>query len=82
MAINNEMLNKLKKLDDAQFKHLISEIAGAAGADPMKTAALLRDTGPLREILNDMTPEEAQKLINQVGQAKAESILKDLEGRI
>ena len=82
MAINNEMLGKLKKLDDAQFKHLVTEIANAAGADPLKTAAMLRDTGTLREILNDMTPEEAQNLLNKVGQDKAESILKDLEGRI
>ena len=82
MAINNDMLGKIKRLDDAQFKNLISQIASAAGADPMKTAALLRDTGTLREILNDMTPEEAQNLINKVGQDKAESILKDLEGRI
>ena len=36
MAINNEMLGKLKKLDDAQFKHLVTEIANAAGADPLK----------------------------------------------
>lgn len=82
MAINNEMLGKIKKLDDSQFKVLISEIANAAGADPLKTAALLRDTGTLREILNDMTAEEAQNLINKVGKGKAESILKDLEGRI
>ena len=82
MAINNDMLGKIKKLDDAQFKSLISEIASAAGADPLKTAALLRDTGTLREILNDMTPDEAQNLINKVGKDKAESILKNLEGKI
>ena len=82
MAINNDMLGKIKKLDDAQFKSLISEIASAAGADPLKTAALLRDTGTLREILNDMTPDEAQNLINKVGKDKAESILKNIEGKI
>lgn len=82
MAINNDMLGKIKKLDDAQFKSLISEIASAAGADPLKTAAFLRDTGTIRKILNDMTPEEAQNLINKVGQDKAEIILKNLEGKI
>lgn len=80
--IDKEMLNKITGLDDQTFKKLVGEIAAAAGADPMKTAMFLQDSGRLKEMLADMTPQEAQQLLNKVGRDRADSILKDIKNKL
>ena len=82
MSVDKETLKKITSLDDQNFKKLVSEIAAAAGADPKKTAMLLQDSGRLKEMLGDMTPDEANQLLNKVGKDRAEGILNNIKNKI
>ncbi|HBL84469.1 MAG: hypothetical protein A2Y17_10100 [Clostridiales bacterium GWF2_38_85] len=82
MSINRDSIDKLLKLNDNDFKRIISEIASSAGANPAKTAIFMQDTKKLKEMIAGMSEAEAQQLINKVGKSRAEGILKNLDDKL
>ena len=64
----------LQRLSDRQLADLVSQIASAAGADRLKTEALLGNLDALRSGLKDLTPEQAKQLLGRAGEEKSSEI--------
>lgn len=73
--------DKLASLSSRELEQILTEIANAAGADTLKTRALLNNIDGVKGMLRTMSDAEANKLINSLSGDKAEKILKDLKER-
>lgn len=80
MEFDNNTLRNLLSLDDESFKNLIKQISAAAGADPNKTAAFMSDVPAIKNMLANLSPKEAEKLLNAAGKEKSEEILRIIKG--
>jgi len=80
MEFDNNTLRNLLSLDDESFKKLIRQISAAAGADPNKTEAFMSDVPAIKNMLANLSPKEAEKLLNAAGKVKSEDILRIIKG--
>jgi hypothetical protein len=80
MEIDNNTLKNLLQLDDESFRNIIRQISAAAGADPRKTEAFMVDVSGIKKTLANMTPKDAEKLLNTAGKEKSEEILRIIKG--
>jgi len=81
MQFDRRDLDKIISMDDENFKSLARSIAEAAGADPKKTEAMLKDTNQLKKRISRINSREAQQLIDAAGKEKSEMILEMLRQR-
>lgn len=80
MEIDNNTLRNLLALDDESFKALIRQISVAAGADPNKTEAFMSDIPGIKNTLANLSPKDAEKLLNAAGKERSEEILRIIKG--
>lgn len=81
MNIDKSSIDRVLALDDASFARLAEEIAKAAGADRRKTELMLGNLDRVRGMLSQLTPQEAQQLINSAGAEKSAEIARVLRER-
>ena len=81
MNFDRTQLEKLLSMDDENFAALARTIAEAAGANKMKTEALLANPEVLKRRIARMTPEEAKALVDSAGKEKGEEIIGMLRER-
>jgi hypothetical protein len=80
MEFDNNTLRNLLALDDESFKNIIRQISTAAGADPNKTEAFMSDVSGIKNTLANLSPKDAEKLLNTAGKDKSEEILRIIKG--
>lgn len=81
MNVDKNSIDRILSLDDSELGRLASEIASAAGADRLKTGIMLNNLDRLRAMISQMTPEEAQRLIDSAGSEKSGEIARILRER-
>ena len=81
MNIDKSSIDRILALDDASFKRLASDIADAAGADRLKTGIMLNNLDKVRDMISQMTPQDAEQLIKSAGPGKSEEIARILRDR-
>ena len=78
-ANHNEILEKLKKMDDDELRKMIAEVAGAMGVSEGMKRAALSHTGMIRRKLKNATPADIEKAMNTLGKEKTDQILKHID---
>lgn len=81
MNFDRDSLDKLLSMDDESFKALTRAIAEAAGANKAKTEVMLNNPDVIKKRLSQITPEEAQKLVDSAGKEKSEEIMSMLRSQ-
>lgn len=81
MELDRRQLDKILSMDDESFSALARTIAEAAGANKMKTEAMLSNPDILKRKLSQISQEEARQLIDAAGKEKSEEILNMLRER-
>lgn len=81
MELDRSALDRILTLDDKSLSELAQKIASAAGADPRRTAEMLKNLDFIRGTIAKMSPEEADKLIRTAGREKSEQILGIINGK-
>lgn len=80
MTFDEKTRQRLLKMNDAELSNLVSEIASAAGADPLKTAVIKNNLSHLRSTLQNMTSSDAEKLLQSIDKNKASEISRLIDG--
>jgi uroporphyrinogen-III synthase len=81
MELDRRQLDKLLSLDNESFSALAKTIAEAAGASSARAEAMFSNPEFLKKKLAQISPEEAQNLLNSVDKEKSEEIMKLLRER-
>ena len=81
MNFNRDQLDKLLSMDDKTFAELARSIALAAGANKMKTEAILQNPEMLKKRIATITPAEAKQLVDAAGEEKSREIMEILRER-
>lgn len=81
MQLERSSLDKILSMDDESFADLARTIAEAAGASKIKTEAMLSNPQLLKQRLSQITPQEAQQLVDSVGKEKSEEIMNMLRAQ-
>ncbi len=79
--MNDFPKEKLLNLDDESFKALILEINALAGGNIKNAEKLSADIPSLKNQISKMNERDAKRLMQKVGDEKADEILKKL-GRL
>ena len=77
--IDNQKINKLLSLSDSELRKKISDAAISAGADKYLTAKALADVGKIREMLENLTPEQINAVMARFGSCAASELAKKLD---
>ncbi|MBO4343813.1 MAG: hypothetical protein J5844_04055 [Clostridia bacterium] len=72
--IDSSEIKKLLSLSDNELRKTVSDAALAAGADKYVTANLLSDVKRLRTMLESLTTEQMNAIIENIGEQTAEEI--------
>ena len=72
-------LKELKGLSDDRLQGLMGDIARALGTDPRKAQSL--NVSKVRATLENISDEEAKRLIEKAGKDKAEEIYRAIQRR-
>ncbi len=80
MTFDEKTRQRLLQMSDAELSGLITEIAGAAGADAIKTAMIKSNLSHLRTALQNMSTSDAEKLLQSVDKNKAAEISRLIKG--
>ncbi len=81
MDFDRTQLDRILSMDDKSFAALTRAIAEAAGANKLKTEAMLSNPDVVKRRLAQMSKEEAMQLIDSAGKEKGEQILDMLRKR-
>lgn len=79
MEPTRDIMEKLKKMDDAQLRELISEVARASGMNDGARRAAMAHTGMIRRKLQNVSESDFNRAMDQIGTEKAEQILRKLK---
>lgn len=79
MEPNREMIDRLKGLNDAELRELISQIAAATGMSEGARRAAMSHSGMIRRRLQHASTADLQKAIDAIGQEKAAQILRGMK---
>jgi hypothetical protein len=74
IMIDNSEIKKLLALSDSELRKTVSDAAIAAGADKYVTASLLSDVKKLRMMLESLTTEQMNAILDNIGASAAEEI--------
>ncbi len=80
MEINQKMLDSLLSLSDEDLQNKLRLIASSIGFDDRIAAAQTADVTKVRSMLKSAGTEDINRLINTLGQERAEIIVKTLGG--
>ena len=81
MEFDRSSLDKILSMDEKSFSALVEAIADAAGASKAKTRAMLSNPDILKKKLSEMTPREAEALMDTVGKEKSGEIINMLRSQ-
>ena len=80
MEINQKMLDSLLALSDEELRNKARLIASAIGFDEKIAAAQTADISKIRTMLKRAGPDDINRLMENIGQDRADIILKTLGG--
>ncbi len=81
MQFDRNQKDKLLSMDNESFKELARTVAEAAGANKLKTEAMLSNPELLKQRIAQLSQQEAQSLIDAAGKEKSEEIMNMLRKR-
>ena len=78
MELNQDMINKITALNDAELKKAIGQIADALGASPSQKRMAQNNSGFIKRKINTMSKSEMQTFLSKVSPEKAEELKRSL----
>ena len=79
MQINNDMLSKLRSLNDRELREAIDTVAKALGANDKQRRQAQNNTELIKRKLRGATPRDVEKLLGKLTPEQTSEIFRNLK---
>lgn len=79
MELNEDMLHKLKQLDDEQLRSVIAEVADALGASPSQKRRALNNAGFIRRKLGTSSGMDLSRQLDKLDPQTQNELLRKIK---
>ena len=79
MQIDKEMLNKILKLSDEEFRKKVTDAAKTAGIEDNRLNDIMKDTKHIKSVIGNMSEDDLKKALQSVGSEKVGQMIQNLQ---